>query len=327
MVAARSYLKLLVVFGLVGASLISFPAAAPGQAYPNKAITVYCGYAPGASTDLTARALAGAAEKFLGVPVVVENKAGGSATVCAALVASKPPDGYTLGILDMAALSVRPHLLKVAFNPLTDFTFILQYGLYVGGLCVLSESPIKTIDEFIAHAKAKPGLAYGASGQFSRGHLAMELFAKCKGLTFKHVPFKGGADADTALLGKHLDFVGGSGGHIPYVKQGAFRMLMVFSMEKRDPQFPSIPMQRDLGCEDVPPNCYILIAPKGLPDPIFKKAHDAFKKASEQPEFQKIMEGNNLPYEYKSREQLEKDIPAQFDWYKNVLQKWGVGKK
>ncbi len=323
----KSDLKLLVVLGLMGISLISFPAVAPGQAYPNKAITVYCGYSPGATTDLTARALAGAAEKILGVPVVVENKAGGSATVCAALVASKPPDGYSLGILDMAALTARPHLLKVAFNPLTDFTFILQYGLYVGGLCVLSESPIKTIDEFIAYAKAKPGLLYGASGQFSRGHLAMELFASCKGLTFKHVPFKGGAPANTALLGKHLDFVGGSGGHIPYVKQGVFRMLMLFSMEKRDPQFPNIPMQRELGCEDVPPNAYLLIAPKGLSEPVFKKAHDAFKKASEQPDFLKILQGNNLPHEYKSREQLEKDIPAQFAWYKNILQKWGVGKK
>jgi tripartite-type tricarboxylate transporter receptor subunit TctC len=263
----------------------------------------------------------------LGVPVVVENKAGGSATVCAALVASKPPDGYTLAILDMAALSVRPHLLKVAFNPLTDFTYFMQYGLYVGGLCVLSESPIKTIDEFIAHAKAKPGLSYGASGQFSRGHIAMELFAKCKGLTFKHVPFKGGAEADTALLGKHLDFVGGSGGHIPYVKQGVFRMLMLFSMTKRDPQFPNIPMQKELGCEDVPPNTYILIGPKGIPEPVIQKVHDAFKKASETAEFQKLMESQNLPYDYRSRTQLEKDVPDQFEWYKINLQKWGVGKK
>jgi len=327
MTAVGRYRKLWVIVGLIGASVISFPGMAPGQAYPTKPITVYCGYSPGATTDLTARALAGAAEKFLGVPVVVENKAGGSATVCAALVASKPADGYTLGILDMAALTVRPHLLKVAFNPLTDFTLVLQYGLYVGGLCVLAESPIKTIDEFIAHAKANPGLAYGASGQFSRGHLAMELFAKCKGLTFKHVPFKGGADADTALLGKHLDFVGGSGGHIPFVKQGVFRILMLFSMEKRDPHFPGIPMQKELGCEDVPPNSYILIAPKGLPDYVFNRAHDAFKKASEQPDFLKIMEANNLPYEYKSRAQLEKDVPAQFEWYMNILQKWGIGKK
>ncbi len=325
--AVKSYLKLLVAIGMVGALLISFPAPAPGQAYPNKPITVYCGYAAGASTDVTARTLASGAEKILGVPVVVENKAGGSATVCAALVASKAPDGYTLAILDSAALTVRPHLLNVAFNPLTDFTLILQYGLYVGGLCVLTESPIKTIDEFITYAKAHPGLAYAASGQFSRGHIAMELFARCKGLTFKHMPVKGGAEADTALLGKHLDFVGGSGGHINYVKQGLFRLLMVFSMENRDPHFPNIPMQKELGCEDVPPNTYILIGPKGIPDPVFKKIHDAFKKASEQPDFQKVMDSQYLPYGYKSRAQLEKIVPAQFEWYKINLQKWGVVKK
>jgi tripartite-type tricarboxylate transporter receptor subunit TctC len=311
----------------MGTLLFSLPAPAPGQGFPNKPITVYCGYAAGASTDITARALATSAEKILGVPVVVENKAGGSATVCAALIASKHADGYTLAILDAAALTVRPHLLKVAFNPLTDFTFFLQYGLYIGGLCVLSESPIKTVDEFIAYAKTHPGLSYGASGQFSRGHLAMELFAKCKGLTFKHVPFKGGAEANTALLGKHLDFVGGSGGHINYVKQGVFRMLTVFSMENRDPQFPNIPMQKELGCEDVPPNTYLLIGPKGVPDPVFQKIHDGFKKASEQPEFKKVMKNQNLPYEYKGRAQLEKELPAQFEWYRGNLQKWGVGKK
>ena len=319
--------SLFFVIALISILVVSFPSVVFGQTYPNKPITVYCGYAAGATTDLTSRALARSVEKLIGVPVVVENKAGGSATVCAALVASKPPDGYTLGIIDMEALATRPHLLPVAYNPLTDFTLILQYGLYVGGLCVLSETPVKTVDEFIAYAKTHPGLSYGASGQFSRGHLAMELFAKCKGLTFKHVPFKGGAEANTALLGKHLDFVGGSGQHIQHVKQGVFRMLMVFSAEKRDPHFPNLPMQKDLGCEDVPPNCYLLVAPKGLPDPIYKKAHDAFKKASEEPEFKELMENLYLPYEYKSREKLEEEIPARFAWYKNVLQKWGVLKK
>ena len=324
---ARKSQRLWTAIGFMGILLFSLPAQAPGQDFPNKPITLYCGYAAGASTDITARALATSVEKILGVPVVVENKSGGSATVCATLIASKPADGYTLAILDAAALTVRPHLLKVAFNPLTDFTFFLQYGMYVGGLCVLSESPIKTVDEFIAYAKTHPGLAYGASGQFSRGHLAMELFAKCKGLTFKHVPFKGGAEANTALLGKHLDFVGGSGGHINYVKQGVFRMLTVFSMENRDPQFPNIPMQKELGCEDVPPNTYLLIGPKGVPDPVFQKIHDGFKKASEQPEFKTVMKKQNLPYEYKGRAQLGKELPAQFEWYRGNLQKWGVGKK
>jgi tripartite-type tricarboxylate transporter receptor subunit TctC len=315
-----------VAIGLVGVWFCT-PAPASGQAYPSKPITLYCGYAPGASTDVTARALATRAERILGVPVVVENKAGGAATVCATLIASKPPDGYTLAIFDSAVLTVRPHLLKLSFNPLTDFSPILQYGLYVGGLCVLSESPIKTIDEFVAYAKAHPGLAYGASGQFSRGHIAMELFAKCKGLIFKHMPVKGGAEADTALLGKHLDFVGGSGGHINYVKQGVFRLLMLFSMENRDPHFPNIPMQKELGCEDVPPNTYILIGPKGMPESVRNKVEDAFKKASEHPDFQKLMESQYLPYQYKGPAQLEKEILAQYEWYRTNLQKWGIAKK
>jgi tripartite-type tricarboxylate transporter receptor subunit TctC len=82
-------------------------------------------------------------------------------------------------------------------------------------------------------------------------------------------------------------------------------------------------MQKDLGCEDVPPNSYILIAPKGLPGPVFQRAQEVFKKASEQPDFLKIMEANNLPYEYKNRAQLEKDVPAQFEWYKDILQNGG----
>jgi tripartite-type tricarboxylate transporter receptor subunit TctC len=101
--------------------------------------------------------LAGSAEKILGVPVVVENKAGGSATVCAALVASKPPDGYTLAILDMAALTTRPHLLKVAFNPLTDFTLILQYGLYVGASASSPNLPLKRSMSSSLTPKTTPG--------------------------------------------------------------------------------------------------------------------------------------------------------------------------
>ncbi len=307
--------------------LFSFPLWASGQTFPDKPITIYCGYEAGATTDLTTRALAKGAEKLLGVPVVVENKPGGASSVSAALVATKKPDGYTLGVIDsFGSLSARPHLIPPPYKPLEDFTFILQYGRYVGGICVLAESPIKTIEEFIAYAKSHPGLSYGSAGQYSRGHIAVELFAQCKGLTFKHVPFKGGAPANTALLGKHTDFVAGVGQHIQYVKQGVFRMLMVFSTDQRDPFFPNIPMARDLGCEDVPPNRYIVIGPKGIPEAIYQKLHEAFKKAINEADFQKLLENLNLPYEYKDRAQLEKDMAAQYEWYGDFLKKMGVKK-
>ena len=304
---------------------IDFPAFAQG--YPDKPITMYCGYAAGASTDVTARALASESEKLLGVPVVVESKAGGGATVAASLVASKKPDGYTLGVISTGALTVRPHLIKLPYNPLKDFTVIMQYSRYIGGLCVLSSSPIKTIDEFVAYAKAHPGLSYGSTGMYTQQHLATELFRQCKGLVFKHVPTKGWAEANTALLGKHTDFVAGSGQHIPYLRQGAFRLLVQYNTDKRDPNYPDVPTLKEIGCPDAPALGYIVVGPKGLPDAVVKKLGEVFKKVVEGPAFQKVLANFDLPFDYKDAKQLEKDIPLEYEMIKNNLTKIGAKKE
>jgi tripartite-type tricarboxylate transporter receptor subunit TctC len=312
------------VAGLIGTLLISFPATAIGQVYPDKPITVYCGFASGATTDLTTRALASGAEKLLGVPLVVENKPGAGATVAPALLASKKPDGYTIQVGTSGALVNRPHLLKLGYDPLKDFTYLVQYSRYIGGLCVNGDSPLKTIDEFIAYAKKHPGLSYGSSGTYTQQQLAVELLAKCKGLTFKHVPTKGGAEFNTLLLGRHTDFVAGSGSHIPFVKQGLFRMLLVYNQDKRDPTYPDIPTLKELGCRDVPPHSYIVLGPKGMPAAISKKLVETFKKVIEGPDFQKLLADNNLPYDFKDQAQLGKDIPAEYEWYKNYFKETGA---
>jgi len=315
------------IAALIAALLFSLPPYAAGQAYPDKPITIYCSYAAGATTDLTTRALAEGVEKMLGVPVVVENKPGGTSTVCAGLVASKKPDGYTLGVISTGALTLMPHMVKLSYNPLKDFTVIMQYSRFLGGLTVLSESPIKTIDDFIAHAKAHPGLSYGSPGMYSQQHLAVELFGQCKGLKLKHVPFKGGAESNTALLGKHLDFVAGSGQHVRFVKQGVFRVLMIYNSNKRDPNFPNIPTQEEIGCQDYPANGMMLAGPKGMPEPAVKKLEEAFKKVSESPNFHKLLDQFDLPYDYKGRAELEKEIPPQYEAAKNLLMKMGFKKE
>ncbi|MGQ9694576.1 MAG: tripartite tricarboxylate transporter substrate binding protein, partial [Thermodesulfobacteriota bacterium] len=301
------------------AFFLLFAGGVYAQSYPDKAITIYCGYAAGATTDLTARALASGAEKLLGVPVVVENKPGGGATVAAALVASKKPDGYTLGVVSTGVISVRPHLLKVGYDPLKDFTLINQYARYIGGLCVLSESPIKTIEEFIAYAKAHPGLSYASPGMYTQQHLAVELFRQCQGLEFKHVPTKGGAEANTQLLGKHVNFVAGAGQHIQYLKQGVFRMLLVFNTDKRDPNYPNAPTLKELGCQDAPALGYIVVAPKGLPEAIAQKLEKTFHRVAESGEFQKVLANLEIPYDYKGRAQLEREAKLQYDFYKTFL--------
>jgi tripartite-type tricarboxylate transporter receptor subunit TctC len=320
----RSFSRFFVFAFLASFLALVLPGPVLAQDYPTKPITIYCGYAAGATTDLTARGLAAGLEKLLGVAVVVENKAGGGATVAAGLVASKKPDGYTLGVVSTGVITVRPHVLKLSYDPFKDFTLIAQYSRYIGGLCVLNDSPLKTIDDFIAYAKSKPGLTYGSSGAYTQQHLAVELFSQCKGLHLKHVPYKGGAPANTALLGKHTDFVAGAGQHMQYVKQGVFRMLMVYNTDKRDPDYPNIPTLKELGCPDAPALGYILVAPKGLPGPVYEKLLTATQKVVEGAEFQKLLKHLDLPYDFKDGKTLGKDVVAESAWYKEFLPKMGA---
>lgn len=319
-----SFFRFFIFAFLVSLVILILPGAASAQDYPSRPITVYCGYEAGATTDLTARALGAGLEKLLGVPVVVENKAGGGATVAAGLVASRKPDGYTLGVVSTGVITVRPHIFKVSYDPFKDFTLIAQYSRYIGGLCVLNDSPLKTIDDFIAYAKSKPGLSYGSSGAYTQQHLAVELFSQCKGLNLKHVPYKGGAPANTALMGKHTDFVAGAGQHMQYVRQGVFRMLMVYNTDKRDPDYPDIPTLKELGCPDAPALGYILVAPKGLPEPVYEKLLTCTRKIVEGAEFQNLLKHLDLPYDFKDGKSMEKDVAAESAWYKEFLPKMGA---
>lgn len=152
-------------------------------------------------------------------------------------------------------------------EPLKDFTLIAQYSRYIGALTVRGDSPFKSVDEFIAYAKANPGLSYSSAGLHTQQQLATELFRQCKGLEFRHLPAKGGAEANTLLLGKHVDFTAGSGQHMAYVRQGRLRNLVLFNTDQRDPTQPEVPTMKDIGCQDAPALGYLVIAPKGLPIP------------------------------------------------------------
>ncbi len=313
------------IIACLALSLLFCVPLASAQKYPEKPITIYCAFAAD-TTDLTTRALAGGAEKILGQPVVVENKPGGGSSVCAGLIATKKPDGYTLAVISTGALRILPHTMKVSYDPLKDFTLIMQYSRYIGGLTVLSESPIKTVEDFIAYAKAHPGLSYGSAGMNTQQYFAVELFAKCKGLTFKHVPYKSGAESSTALLGKHIDFAAGSGTHLRYVKQGVFRELMVYNTPKRNPNFPNVPTLTELGCQDFPANGLVFVGPRGIPQPIVTKVAQALKKVAESADFQSTLANADMPYDFKDQAQLEKEIPQQYESAKEMLAKMGVKK-
>jgi len=302
--------------------LFLFPFQGLSQDFPTKPITIYCGQEAGATTDLTIRALADIAKTQLGVPVVVENKPGGGATVAATLIASKKPDGYTLGAFSSAALDTRHLILKkLSYDPFKDFTYIFAYANYIYGICVRKDSSFQTLNALLEHARKKAGdpLIYSSSGTGSSSQLAVEFLAKQAKVGFKHVPFKGGAPATTALIGGHVDFTAGAGIHVTYVKQEIFRMLVVTGSEKRDPAFPEIPTLTDLGYKDVPPSNYLLLAPEGLPDPIFKKLESAFRQAAYSPQFRKVLDNLNIPFAFKDRRELEADFPKHYQFWRDLL--------
>jgi tripartite-type tricarboxylate transporter receptor subunit TctC len=309
---------------LVLVVLVSFSVSAFGQAYPNKHINVYVGYGAGATTDLSARALAEGLEKALGVPIVVENKPGATAGVAATLVAKAKPDGYTIGVVSTGVVIVRPHIFKAQYDPLKDFTLIAQYSRYIGAVTVRADAPYKTVDEFVAYAKAHPGMSYSSSGTHSQQQMGVELFRQCKGLEFTHLPAKGGAEANTLLMGGHVDFTAGAGQHMSYVRQGRLRNLVLLNTNERDPTQADVPTMKDIGCQDAPALGYLVIGPKGLPDTVYKVLADAIRKVATGPDFQRTLTNLEIPYDYKDRAQLEKETQEGFYVYKVFLEKMGV---
>ena len=303
------------------------PFLAFSQNFPNQPIDLYVGATAGGTQYLSSRALGEGAQKELGVPVIVESKDGGGGTVLASIMARKKPDGYTLAVVNTTVLHSKHVTLNLTYDPFKDFTYILTFAGTVGGICVKPDSPLKTLPDFIEHARKNPGaLSYSTPGTGGGIHVTMEYLAKQAKVKFKHVPFKGGAPASTALIGGHVDFMGGAGTHLTYVKQGVMRMLAVTGYEKRDPKFPDVPRIEEFGYKSIPMGSFVLLAPKGLPDPIFKKIEAAFHKSAHSPELHKMLDNMDVPFIFRDRRQFEAEFADTYKLYADFLKEIGLAK-
>ena len=311
-----------VVFSLV----LGWGVAGTAQEYPTKPITFVIPYPAGGSTDLTGRALANAAKRYLGQPLICENKSGGGGTVGPSLVLSKPPDGYTVGI-SSGAVTIAWHMGKLNFNPLEDSTPIIRYTSYVFGMVVRADAPWKTMQEFVNYAKENPGkVTYGTPGVGTNPHLAMEELSILTGIKLTHMPFKGGAEAATALLGGHIDAVSDSTSWGPMVDAGKFRLLVTYSAQ-RMPRYPDVPTLKEAGFNMVYSSPLFLIGPKGMPRTAVTKLHDAFKKSLDDPDYLAILKKFDMSLNYLGPEDLDKAIRQESEQIKRVVQKLGLDKK
>ena len=177
--------------------ILGIACGAFAQGFPNRSVTLTVGFAPGGGTDTAARIVAQKLGENIGQSVVVENKAGAGGNIAAQHIATAPPDGYTIHLTSVGPMSVAPHLVKnLAYDPQRDIAPITMGVVFPNVLVVHAGVPAKTLAEFVALAKQKPGeLNYASSGIGGAGHLAGELFKQRAGIDVVHVPYKGGGPA------------------------------------------------------------------------------------------------------------------------------------
>jgi len=324
MTKGKGIITVLIVFcGLI----LTFGVPALASEYPAKPINLVIQYPPGGSTDLTARPLASAAEKILGQPIVCENKSGGGGTVGPSLVRTKRPDGYTIGVITSSP-TMAYHMGKLDFHPFDDLTHILRWGNYLFGIAVRADAPWKTIQDLIKYAKENPKkITYGSPGVGTPPHLAMEELSMAAGIQLIHMPYKGIAENNAALLGGHIDSISDSSGWAPLVDGGKFRLLATYG-EKRSARYPQVPTIREIGYYDVVARSHLgIIGPKGMPKPVVKKIHDAFHKAIDDAAFQEVLKKFDMTTYYLNSEDYEKFIKEEFERIGTLVKKLGLDKK
>jgi tripartite-type tricarboxylate transporter receptor subunit TctC len=249
------------------------PAAA--QEYPTKPVRLIVGFPPGGATDLVARLVQPKLAQAFKQEIIVDNRAGANGVIGAELAAKAPPDGYTLHLATLAALTISPAISKVPYDPLKDFTPIARVVELQNIFIVLPALQVTSIGDLVALARSKPGaLNYASSGTGSTGHLSGELLKSMAGVDMVHVPYKGGGPALTDFLAGQVDiFVAIVSTAVPYVKSGKARALAVTGNKRADalPDVPTVAESGIAGYEST--NWYCLVGPANLPRPIVDRWH------------------------------------------------------
>jgi tripartite-type tricarboxylate transporter receptor subunit TctC len=273
---------------IVAALLLGISQQVALAQYPVKPVRIVVPYPPGGAVDSFARVLTQHLSEVWGEPVVVENRPGASTMIGAEQVAKSPADGYTLLLTAELTLVTLQHLYeKVPYDPLKDFAPITALVSATQALVADPSLPVKTVNDVVALAKAKPGeMTYGSFGIGSTGHLNMEVFQAMTGTRFNHIPYNGAGPAMNDVVGGHvslmfaaLSIVKGS------VDAGKLRMIGVGS-DRRSKEFPDVPTISESGVPGFEAKSWFgLVAPAGTPPEIIKKINQDVTKVISDPAF------------------------------------------
>ena len=313
------------ILGVAGAGLLPSIVGAQ-QAYPAKPIKLISPWTAGGTSDVVLRAFATSAAKHLEGTIYIENKPGAGGIFGAVELANAKPDGYVLSQLAMSIFSV-PHMQKVAFDPLKDITYIARLCTYTNGLVVRADSPIKSIADLMAYAKANPGkFSYASSGVGSSPHLLMEeLGYRAGGVKFQHIPYKADSESLQSLMSGTVMGMSGSTSWAPQVAAGNVRILATYGA-KRTKRWPNVPTLPELGY-NVPETPFGVGGPKGMDPAVVTRLQEAFRQSLNDPDVIATLERNDMQPAFLASSDYTKSSFETFESQKVMISRLGLGVK
>lgn len=311
---------------ITGLLLMACAFGAAAQEFPNRPIRLVVPFAPGGGADIVARAVAAPLAKRLGQPVVVDNKPGGGATLGADTVAKAPADGYTLLYTTPGPQMANPYLMaKLPYDPARDLVPVSEVAIVPNVLVVNKDLPVRTLKEFIAYAKTRPGkINFASAGQGASSHLAGELFKQSAGVFIVHIPYRGTGPALTDLLSGQVQMaIDSIAVYKPHIDSGALRALGV-ATSGRSPLLPGVPPIGDelKGFEAAPVN-YISV-PAKTPQAVIDRLNREINAVLRSPELKEQLAASGVIPQGSTQAEMAALIRSEAAKWKKVIEVSGA---